>query len=75
MNNHVAFGSFNLKISRLADLAGRFGYQLCPEVFHYGSDSTINHISVKGIVFLRLTSVALPNFTTLDMAGHSKTKF
>ncbi len=52
MNNHVAFGSFNLKISRLADLADRFGHQLRPWVIHASPDSPINYFSFGGSFFV-----------------------
>ena len=75
MNNHVAFGSFNLKISRLADLADRFGHQLCPSAIHSGSDSPINHFSLSGMVFfVAHLAGRTHNFATLDMAEHNKTK-
>ncbi len=62
MNNHVAFGSFNLKVSRIADLADRYGHQLCPWDIHSGSDSPINHFSFNGIVFCGSPGRLYPQF-------------
>lgn len=63
MNNHVAFGSFSLKINRLAVSADRLGRRLRSGIIRFGSGSLLRIFSLGRMNLSGFFVGTIPNYS------------